>query len=205
MQIQQPTFTVLVVNGSYRDDGITDQAVAAATGALVAAGARVETICLRDYPIEFCLNCRECTQAPGAAPGRCVLDDGMQALIDRIENAQALILAAPTNLGSVTAVFKRFLERLVPYAYWPWGQPYPLMRKRNSAPKPALLISSSASPGWLARWLFGSARQLAMTAKIVGAKPVGVLFTGRVAGAPRAQLPPRARRRAERLARRLLA
>ena len=205
MHAQQTAPRILVVNGSYRDDGVTDQAVDTATEELVAAGAAVETIYLRDYPIEFCLNCRECTQAPGAAPGRCVLDDGMQALIDKIENAQALVFAAPTNLGSVTAVFKRFIERLVPYAYWPWGQPYPLMRKRNSAPKPALLISSSASPGWLARWLFGSARQLAMTAKIVGAKPVGVLFTGLVAGAPRVQLPPRARRRARRLARRLLA
>lgn len=195
---------ILVINGSYRDDGITDQAVAAVTRVLVDAGAAVETICLRDYPIEFCLNCRECTQAPGPSPGRCVLDDGMHALIDKIENAHALILAAPTNLGSVTAVFKRFIERLVPYAYWPWGKPFPLYRKRNAAPKPALLISSSAAPGWLARWLFGSARQLAMAAKIVGAKPVGVLFTGLVAGEARAQLLPRARRRAERLARRLL-
>lgn len=205
MQIQQTAPKVLIVNGSYRDDGITDQAVAAANEVLVAAGAEVETVCLRDYPIEFCLNCRECTQAPGSLPGRCVLDDGMHALIDRIETAQALIFAAPTNLGSVTAVFKRFLERLIPYAYWPWGRPYPLMRKRNSVPKPALLISSSASPGWLGRWLFGSARQLRMAAKIVGAKPVGVLFTGLVAGAPRAQLPSRARSQARRLARRLLA
>ncbi len=205
MSVSKSTPRILVINGSYRDDGITDQAVAAATRVLVESGAAVETVCLRDYPIEFCLNCRECTQAPGSSPGRCVLDDGMPALIDKIENAQALIFASPTNLGSVTAVFKRFVERLVPYAYWPWGRPFPLYRKRDAVPKPALLISSSASPGWLGRWLFGTARQLRMTAKIVGAKPVGTLFTGGVAGTPRAQLSPRTRRRAERLALRLLA
>ena len=36
-------------------------------------GADVEHIHLRDYPIEFCRNCRECMQQPGEAPGKCVL------------------------------------------------------------------------------------------------------------------------------------
>ncbi|MCP4387320.1 MAG: flavodoxin family protein, partial [Gammaproteobacteria bacterium] len=75
------TAKVLVINGSYRDDGITDQAVEAAVEALTGAGADTEVINLRDYPIEFCLNCRECTQQAGRSPGRCVLDDGMHQLI----------------------------------------------------------------------------------------------------------------------------
>ncbi len=201
---ETPNQRVLVIDGSYRDDGVTDQAIDVATQALVDAGAAVETIYLRDYPIEFCLNCRECTQAPGSTPGRCVLDDGMQALIDAIERSQALILAAPTNFGSVTAVFKRFMERLVPYAYWPWGQPWPRYRKQGQAAKKALLISSSAAPGWLGRWSFGSGRQLRMTAKIIGAKPVGLVFTGLVSRQQKSRLPSRARHDAERLARRLL-
>jgi multimeric flavodoxin WrbA len=67
---------VLVINGSYRDDGITDQAVEVAVTALNENGAETEIINLRDYPIEFCLNCRECTLQPGSSPGTCVLDDG---------------------------------------------------------------------------------------------------------------------------------
>lgn len=42
---------ILAINGSYRDDGITDQTVEALTQAMVAAGAEVETILLREYPI----------------------------------------------------------------------------------------------------------------------------------------------------------
>lgn len=200
----KPTRCVLVIDGSYRDDGVTDQAIDAATQVLVAAGAAVETVYLRDYPIEFCLNCRECTQAPGSAPGRCVLDDGMQQLIDRIESAHAVVLASPTNFGSVTAVFKRFMERLVPFAYWPWGQPWPRYRKQGQAAKKALLISSSAAPGWLGRWTYGSGRQLRMAARVIGAKPIGLVFAGLVSREPKAQLPARARRDTERLARRLL-
>jgi multimeric flavodoxin WrbA len=88
-------------------DGITEQTVEALEQASVAVGAEVEIICLRNYPIEFCINCRACTQQHGAAPGECVLHDGMQKLIDKIERADGDILASPTNFASVTAVFKR--------------------------------------------------------------------------------------------------
>ena len=169
---------ILVINGSYRDDGITDQAVAAAVGVLKGEGANTEVVNLREYSIEFCRNCRECTQQPGTDPGKCVLDDGMHELIEKIELAEAYILASPTNFSSVTAVFKRFMERLVAYAYWPWDKPYPKFRKQGLRPKKAMLISSSAAPSWLGRWSFATSRQLKMAAKTIGAEPVGILFTG---------------------------
>jgi len=169
---------VLVINGSYRDDGITDQAIEVAVATLKKAGTKTEVINLRDYPIEFCLNCRECTQQTGPTPGKCVLVDGMQALIDKIEAADAFILASPTNFNSVTAIFKRFMERLVAYTYWPWDKPYPKFRKVDVAKKKAMLISSSAAPALMGRCLFGTRKQLKMTAKTIGADAVGTLFTG---------------------------
>jgi putative NADPH-quinone reductase len=195
---------VLIINGSYREGGFTDQAVAAASGALHEAGADTRAVDLRDYPIEFCTNCRECALEPGSAPGRCVLDDGMQKLIDEIEASDALVLAAPTNFGSVTAIFKRFMERLMPYAYWPPERPWPVYRKAGEPRSKALLISSSAAPAWLGRWVFGSVRQLEMTAKLLGAKPVGRLFTGHAANPGDRTLPAGSVDDARRLARRLL-
>ena len=195
---------VLSINGSYRDDGITDQAIAAAVDVLRDSGAEVETIALRDYPIEFCLNCRTCTQEPGASPGRCVHDDGMRELVEKIEQADAYILAAPTNFDSVTALFKRFMERLVVYAYWPWGAPAPHFRKARIRGKKAMLISSSAAPGIMGRWLFGSVKQLKMTAKVIGADTVGTLFAGLIAVEPDAKYPQRMRHKAAVLARKLV-
>ena len=172
---------ILAINGSYRDDGITDQTVEALTQALEAAGADVEILLLREYPVEFCLNCRACTQQPGAAPGECVRHDGMQELIDKIERADCYILAAPTNFGSATAIFKRFMERLVVYAYWPWDMNGPQYRKAQSPKKKALIVSSCAAPGILGRWFFGTNRHLKVTAKTIGAEVVGSLFTGMIA------------------------
>ncbi|VAX32273.1 Iron-sulfur flavoprotein, partial [hydrothermal vent metagenome] len=53
---------ILAINGSYRNNGITDQTVGAMVQAVETAGAEAEHILLREYPIEFCLNCRVCTQ-----------------------------------------------------------------------------------------------------------------------------------------------
>ena len=195
---------ILVINGSYRDDGITDQAVEVMTQALQAAGAEVEIILLREYPIEFCLNCRECTQQPGPAPGVCVQHDGMQALIDKIESSDAYILASPTNFGSVTAIFKRFMERLVVYAYWSWGMNYPQFRKVNQPKKKAILISSSAAPGIFGRWFYGSHKQLKMTAQTIGADSVGTLFTGSIAKSSHPGLPKRIQAKARGLAEKLI-
>ncbi len=195
---------ILAINGSYLEGGITDQAVDLLAEALEAFGAEVEVVCLREYPLEFCNNCRVCTQEPGEAPGKCTQHDPMEALIERIEEADAYILASPTNFGSVTAVFKRFMERLVVYAYWPWQMNAPRYRKENAVKKKAVLISSSAAPAILARFFFSTHKQLKMTAKVIGARKVGTLFTGLIASTPNRELPERSKRKIGALAKSLM-
>ncbi|MEZ4566659.1 MAG: NAD(P)H-dependent oxidoreductase [Desulfobacterales bacterium] len=58
---------ILLVNGSYRAGGVTDQVAEIMAEALQEAGA-VETVFLRDTPIAFCKNCRACTMPPGEHP-----------------------------------------------------------------------------------------------------------------------------------------
>ncbi|MEA1890005.1 MAG: flavodoxin family protein [Pseudomonadota bacterium] len=195
---------ILAINGSYRDDGITDQAVEAMVRTVEEGGAEIELILLREYPVEFCLNCRECTQQPGDAPGECVQHDRMQELINKIEWADGFILASPTNFGSVTAIFKRFMERLIVYAYWPWDMNSPRFRKSNVPKKKAVLISSCAAPGILGRWIYGTHKQLKMTAQTIGADTVGTLFTGMIAKQPHPELPEPVQAKIRKLVKKLL-
>ncbi len=195
---------ILAINGSYRDDGITDQVVATMLSLLNATGTETEVISLRDYPIEFCHNCRQCTQAPGDKPGKCVLDDGMQELIDKIEQADGYILASPVNFGSVTAIFKRFMERLIVYAYWPWGVNTPKFRKQGVTNKKAVLVSSCAAPGILGRWIYGSHKQLKMTAQVIGAGTVGTIFTGLISKESHPGLPAQVETKARSLVEKLV-
>lgn len=192
---------ILAINGSYRDGGMTDQVVESIIEDLQARDARVEHVRLRDFPIGFCRNCRECMQQPGDKPGRCILDDGMGALLDKIEAADAYILAAPTNFSAVTALFKRFAERLAPYGYWPWGQPAPVFRKSKLPKKPAVIISSCAAPGVLGRLTYSTSQSLRIAARTIGGKVVGSVFAGMVSK----QRMPRLSRRMQRKSRALAA
>lgn len=143
---------VVAIVGSYRNGGITDQAVEAILAGAVSEGAETGIIRLREQPIEFCANCRSCTQTPGDELGTCVLDDKMAGFLATCSQADVLVVAAPVNMGTITAVMKRFMERLIPTADWPWGRPAP--RRRRWIPKgriAAVLVSSCAAPSILAR------------------------------------------------------
>lgn len=194
---------VLAINGSYRSGGITDQTLEVMRRTLTDDGHEVDEVLLRDLEIGFCHNCRECTQAPGPAPGRCVQDDAMAGIVERIENSDACILASPTNCGTVTALFKRFMERLIVYAWWPWDKPAPRPR-RPDARKPVVLVSSSAAPGLMGRLFFDSIGRMRQTAKMFGGRVRGTCFTGLAATAPDKALNERQRRKAARIARRLV-
>lgn len=196
---------VLAINGSYRDGGVTDRAVASVIERLEALGTDVEHIKLREIPIEFCRNCRQCMQQPGDAPGKCVHNDGMAELVHKIEAADAYILAAPTNFSAVTALFKRFAERLAVYGYWPWGKAAPVFRKAKMQKKPAILISSCAAPGIMGRLTYSTNKSLKIAADTIGAKVVGSIVTGLISQERKPALPRRTQRKARKLAPRLVA
>jgi multimeric flavodoxin WrbA len=169
----------LALNGPYieSEDGAIDQAVEVAVQASCADDAAIHVIHLIDYHIEFCLDSRHSTQAPGVPTGGCVHHDRMRELIQKIEAADGYILASPTNLYSVTALFKRFMERLVVYTYWPWVARAPTTRKKK-ATKKAFLIASSAAPGLMGHLFYTTLKQLKMTVKTIGAKPATTIFIG---------------------------
>ena len=63
-------------------------------------------------------------------------------------------------MGSVTALYKNFMERLAVYGYWPWGEHAPKYRKANARKKPAVLVSSCAAPGFAGPWAYSTQAQL---------------------------------------------
>ena len=140
---------ITAIVGSYRKDGVIDQAVDEMLAAAREAGAETTKIYLVDTRIEFCTNCRLCAQQEGAARGLCPIADQMGDVLDQVEASDAIILASPTNFATVTALMKRFIERLVCYAYWPWGMTAPKVRNRQM-PRRAVLVASSAAPALLA-------------------------------------------------------
>lgn len=195
---------IVAITGSYRRGGITDQAAAEAAAGARSAGAGVEIINLLDRHIEFCTNCRACTQEPGAARGACVLADDMAGILDQVDAADGLILAAPVNYFNVTALMRRFLERMAVYAYWPWGAGGPRLRIKDKTKK-AVLITSTAMPSPLGRLFTGAIRALNYAAANVGAERSGTMFIGLSSLVPEPVLTEKEKQKARALGRRLAA
>lgn len=189
---------IVAVVGSYRRGGAIDTAVDAMLEAARENGAETHVIHLTDQHIEFCRNCRQCTQEPGDVRGKCAQEDDLEDILEEIEAADGIVLASPVNYYNATAIFRRFLERLIGCAYWPWGGNAPVLRSKEH-PRKAVLVASSAAPGFLIPLATGTARALRLTASMLGAKPVGRLWIGLAARAPHQALSPRTLRRARRL------
>jgi NAD(P)H-dependent FMN reductase len=194
---------VVAIVGSYRRGGTVDTAVQAVLEGARENGAETQTIYLTDAHIEFCTNCRRCTQAPGVQRGQCVQQDDLQEILEQIDAADAVVLGSPVNCYNLTAIFRRFMERLVGSAYWPWGQAAPKFRDPRTARK-AVLVASSAAPGFCIPLFTGAARALRVTARMLGARTVGKLWIGLSAQQPQPVLPARTLERARRLGRRLV-
>lgn len=103
-----------------------------------------------------------------------------------------------------TAATRRFMERLLGYAYWPWeakAGPKPRIKQPD---KKAVTITSTACPAFIAKIAMPGARKaLKIAAQAVGAKARTSLFYGMVAPTPDATLTEKDRQKARQAGQRL--
>lgn len=195
---------VTAIVGSYRKGGTVDTVIDAVLLTAHEAGAETSKIYLIDKHIEFCTNCRECTQGEGPGRGACPLEDDMEGILEKIENADCLVLGSSINFYTVTAVMKKFAERLLCYSYWPWGMLRPGMRNKKRD-KRAVVVISSAAPSIMTRLLTGAVRLMKDAAGMLGCRTIGVITIGIAATTPQAKVSPRILKQARRLGTRLAA
>jgi multimeric flavodoxin WrbA len=194
---------ITAIVGSYRKEHTIDSTIDEILAAAKEEGAEISKIYLLDKRIEFCTNCRTCTQKEGQQRGKCPTSDDMNAILDEIESSNAVVLGSPMNAGTVTAIMKRFIERLVCYIYWPWGMNAPKARIKVKNKK-AIIVISSAAPSILARLSTNIVKILKDAANFLGAQTTGVLFVGLAAGEKHHDVGDRVRKKARRLGKKLV-
>lgn len=173
---------IVAIVGTYRPGHVIDTAVDEVLAGAEKAGARTEKIMLLDKHIEFCTNCRACTQEPGQQRGKCPIEDDMAGILDTLDAADGIVFASPINFGTVTALMKRFIERFVCYAYWPWDVKKPPNLRIKQKTKPAALVMSSMCPAFIGRWMMSNSfKTMKQAACCLGARPVAKLYFGLVA------------------------
>ena len=103
---------IIAINGSPRSGWNTDILVREAAEGARQAGAEVEVIDL--YKLEKftgCISCFGCKRE--SSLGRCVCRDGLFPVLEKIREADGLILGSPVYLSEISAGLRALYERLI--------------------------------------------------------------------------------------------
>lgn len=104
---------VIVINAAPRmEKGNTQMVLNPFLVGLRHQGAQVDVALLARKKIEPCAGCFTCY---AQTPGECIHADDMPALIQRIQQAEMLVLATPVYLDGMTGLAKTFVDRLVTF------------------------------------------------------------------------------------------
>lgn len=103
---------VVFVNGSPRKGHNTHKLAEAAMRGAQEAGADVELVHLADYSFKGCHSCFACKLKNSTTNGVCAVQDEIGPVLQRIMEADALVIAAPIYFGAINADTMAFLERL---------------------------------------------------------------------------------------------
>ena len=102
----------IAINGSPRKGWNTDLILQQALRGAADAGAETEMIQLSELTFSGCRSCFACKKA-GAETGRCMWNDGLQSVFDKIFSADVVLLGSPIYLGNVSGMMYCLMERLV--------------------------------------------------------------------------------------------
>lgn len=103
---------MIAINGSPRSGWNTDILVREAAAGAASAGADVEIFDL--YKLEKCTGCVSCFGCKTEAHlGKCVYQDDLASILEKIRTADGLILGSPVYLGDITAGLRALYERLI--------------------------------------------------------------------------------------------
>lgn len=82
----------------------------------MSAGAETELVQLYDLNFSGCISCFSCKKLSRKEDGVCAVQDDLTPVLDRVKEADALVIGTPVYYGAESASTRAFMERLLfPY------------------------------------------------------------------------------------------
>ena len=98
---------VLLINGSPNKAGCTYTALREVEKSLNKNGVETEIFQLGKGPVQGCTGCGGCGRN-----GKCVFDDGVNRLVERLDEFDGLVIGSPVYYASPNGALLAFLDRL---------------------------------------------------------------------------------------------
>lgn len=113
---------VIAVNGSPRKKWNTATLLESALEGAAQAGAQTELVHLYDLDFKGCISCFACKKIGGKSYGKCAVKDGLTPVLERIAEADALLVGTPIYFHVESGETRSFMERLLfPYVTYTPG------------------------------------------------------------------------------------
>jgi multimeric flavodoxin WrbA len=103
---------VLVISGSRNPEGQTASAGSAFLEGVEAAGGSGEQVFLPQMNIERCRQCDDFGWGTCRTEGRCTVCDDFAGLVERMEEADAVVFSTPVYYGDLSESLRAFTDRL---------------------------------------------------------------------------------------------
>jgi multimeric flavodoxin WrbA len=96
---------ILIINCSFRKRN-TYGVLKKINDKLEALSFNCEVINLKDYNIEFCKGCEYCI-----SKGDCFIEDNLKVLLNKMKEAEGIIIGTPVYVNNMSGILKNFLDR----------------------------------------------------------------------------------------------
>jgi multimeric flavodoxin WrbA len=107
---------VIAINGSPRKKWNTATLLEKALEGAASEGAETEITHLYDLNFKGCTSCFACKLKDGKSYGKCAMNDELTPVLEKLKDADAVILGSPIYLGNSTGEMRSFMERFIfPY------------------------------------------------------------------------------------------
>jgi multimeric flavodoxin WrbA len=103
----------IAINGSPRKTWNTAKLLENTLAGAAENGAETELVHLYDHDFKGCVSCFACKKIGGKSYGRCAVSDGLAPILQKVSEADVLLLGTPVYFGSETGEMRSFLERLL--------------------------------------------------------------------------------------------
>lgn len=95
-----------LVSSPHKEWGSTGKLVSAMLNQAKELGARTELVCLADLDIKYCQAKRQCH-----VKGRCIIEDDAWPVVEKMKEADGIILSSPVYCGQLTGQLKTLMDR----------------------------------------------------------------------------------------------
>lgn len=103
---------VLMISGSRNPKGQTARAADAMLEGVRSAGGEVERVFLPTLNVERCRQCDQDGWGACRKEGRCVIEDDLAGLVEKLREADAVVFATPVYFSDLSESMRAFCDRV---------------------------------------------------------------------------------------------